>query len=132
MFKTMDENSTYEVSLRSRSWLKLKKDYLNKIGDSLDLVPIGAFYGTGKRKGSFGSFLLACQNDVGNLVALCRCGSGFSENDLISIFNQYTQEDSSNFFLCLIVHSKSFSWINFDKINTNIYAAYSFLTPPRF
>ena len=51
MLKALD--SVYAPDSRS-SWLKLKKDYCESGRDSLDLVPIGAWYGNGRKAGMCG------------------------------------------------------------------------------
>lgn len=50
--------ASYEPDKRADSWLKVKKDYLDNMGDSLDLVPIGAWHGSGRKAGWWSPILL--------------------------------------------------------------------------
>ncbi|EED78152.1 predicted protein, partial [Postia placenta Mad-698-R] len=62
---------------RTSAWLKLKKDYVTGLGDSLDLVPIGAWHGNGRKARWWSPILLAVRDpDTGKLVAVCKCMSG--------------------------------------------------------
>lgn len=90
MVKMLDgPESHYEPSRRSQNWLKVKKDYLAGVGDSLDLVVLGAYYGRGKRTAVFGAFLLACYNAARDeYESVCNIGTGFSEAALEALHEQ--------------------------------------------
>ncbi|MDX1533975.1 MAG: ATP-dependent DNA ligase, partial [Nitrosopumilaceae archaeon] len=85
MLKQLD--APYQAGSRGSYWLKLKREYRNELGDSLDLVIIGAFFGKGRRTGKYGTLLLATYNDEQDTFpSICKVGTGFSDEDLDQLY----------------------------------------------
>ena len=81
MLKVLD--APYRAGARGSNWLKLKREYRNELGDSLDLVVIGAFFGKGRRTGKYGTLLLASYNqDKDTFESICKVGTGFTDENL--------------------------------------------------
>ena len=66
----------YESGARSPTWLKVKRDYVSGFADTIDVVPIGAWYGNGRKaqKGFLSPVLLAIydpEEDVYRSISRC-------------------------------------------------------------
>ncbi len=68
--------SKYKPGKRTDDWIKVKHD------NHADVVVIGWRQGKGSRVRTFGSLLLAVEDDDGDLTYAGRVGTGFSEADL--------------------------------------------------
>ena len=85
MLKQM--NSTYRAGIRGSNWLKLKREYQNDLGDSLDLIVVGAFFGKGRRTGKYGTLLVATYNDEDDTFpSICKVGTGFTDESLDQLY----------------------------------------------
>lgn len=87
--------ATYEPDKRLDSWLKVKKDY-NTTFDTIDLIPVGAWHGQGRKNAWWSPILLACRNEEnGTLEVVTKCISGFTDAFYKANKDKYS-EDGQN------------------------------------
>ncbi len=81
--KNIGEESIYRAGAREFLWIKYKREYKVEIGDTVDLVVVGAFAGKGKRRGTYGALLMAAYNpEKDRFETVCKLGSGFTDEQL--------------------------------------------------
>ncbi|KAL4802274.1 ATP dependent DNA ligase domain-containing protein [Aspergillus unguis] len=86
--------SPYRLNERHDDWMKVKPEYMTEFGESLDLVVIGGYYGSGHRGGNLSSFLCGLRVDEGQssqgsnptkCYSFCKVGGGFTAADYANI-----------------------------------------------
>lgn len=84
--KSTAEDSFYTPGTRGWKWIKWKRDYVKGLIDTLDVVVVGAFYGKGRRSGTYGALLCAIYNKKNDkFETLTKLGAGFTDKILKDI-----------------------------------------------
>ena len=88
--------STYTPDKRLDSWLKVKKDY-STTSDTIDLIPIAAWHGSGRKAKWWSPILLAVRNpSTGALEAVTKCISGFTDKFYKDNKERYNEANGQN------------------------------------
>ncbi|RLE45662.1 DNA ligase [Candidatus Woesearchaeota archaeon] len=83
VIKSLSKDSFYEAGKRGWNWIKWKPEYAKGLRDTFDLVVVGAFFGRGRRAGTYGALLCAAYNKVKDrFETFCKLGSGFTDKQL--------------------------------------------------
>lgn len=107
---------TYEPDKRLDSWLKVKKDYSTSHSETLDLVPIAAWHGQGRKAKWWSPILLAVRNEqTGTLEAVCKCMSGFTDAFYKTNREFYDPDTGSN------VHARKPGFVEYDGGNSDVW-----------
>ncbi|PWY84944.1 putative DNA ligase [Aspergillus heteromorphus CBS 117.55] len=86
--------SPYRLNERHDDWMKVKPEYMTEFGESLDLIVIGGYFGSGHRGGVLASFLCGLRADdatssqgtnVTKCYSFCKVGGGFTAADFANI-----------------------------------------------
>ncbi len=85
MLKVLD--SPHLPGNRGKLWIKIKPEV-----DTIDLVVMGAEWGEGKRAKMFGSFLLACQDENGDLLEISRVATGIDDSMLSTLYDLFKEK----------------------------------------
>jgi len=90
--KAVHEDSIYQAGARGWLWIKYKRDYKSEMMDTVDLVAVGAFYGRGRRGGTYGALLMAAYDpEADTFRTVCKVGSGFSDEELAGMPEKFKE-----------------------------------------
>ena len=104
MAKSIQEGSIYQAGNRGFLWIKLKGLEGGKLKDSVDVVLVGAFYGRGRRKGVYGTYIGAVYDEKNDsFEAFTRIASGWTDEIMSTLtkeVKQYEVTRKPNYVKC--------------------------------
>ncbi|KAI0272769.1 ATP dependent DNA ligase domain-containing protein [Gloeopeniophorella convolvens] len=85
--------SEYVLNGRNKDWIKVKPEYMDNMGETVDALVVAANYGSGKRGGGVSTLICAVLDDTNTIDAdeepkyssFVRVGSGLSYTDYVRI-----------------------------------------------
>ena len=84
--------SRYRLNDRNDDWVKVKPEYMEEFGESLDCLVIGGYYGSGRRGGGLSSYMCGLRVDdkkgegmSQKFLSFFKVGGGFTANDYANI-----------------------------------------------
>lgn len=93
--------SSYGLNERNDDWMKIKPEYMEEFGESLDCLVIGGYYGSGRLGGGLSSFLCGLRVDESHAKqgkynpqkfwSFFKVGGGMTANDYATI--KHSTED---------------------------------------
>ncbi|RMD77133.1 ATP-dependent DNA ligase [Candidatus Dojkabacteria bacterium] len=82
------EDSIYEPGLRNFQWIKLKYNSLEKMVDTLDLIVMGFYSGSGARtKFGLGALLCGVIGEDEKIYSVAKVGSGFTQELMTELYS---------------------------------------------
>jgi DNA ligase 1 len=75
-----DPDGSYVPGRRTDKWMKIKPAF-----ETLDVVVVGGIWGSGRRKGTLSSLVVAIRNTKNELKTVGKVGTGFSEQALAEL-----------------------------------------------
>ncbi|GAA6040368.1 hypothetical protein JCM8097_007579 [Rhodosporidiobolus ruineniae] len=73
--------SHYSLGTREDAWIKIKPDYMDSLGETVDGVVIGGYWGQGGRKGILASYMIGLRGKVNGkdvVFSFAKVGSGIN------------------------------------------------------
>jgi DNA ligase-1 len=90
------DDAVYQAGKRNFNWIKLKRQQIGSLKDTIDTVVVGYYYGRGKRaRFGIGACLVAVlDSDTYQYMTIAKLGTGFSDADWIAL------KDASDKYRC--------------------------------
>ncbi|KAJ3530465.1 hypothetical protein NMY22_g8560 [Coprinellus aureogranulatus] len=99
--------SKYSLNTRNLDWIKVKPEYIDSMGETIDVIVVGGKFGSGARAGGVSTLVCAAIEDrLGpgptRYTTFTSCGTGLTSGDLARIRDKHWKKDAPNSFIVTV------------------------------